>query len=481
MGAFARLPEEFTIRSVTPTTGNGAARRGCRSRAAALVLAAAVFSVVPPGSVSAHTTGADLTWTELAVGDDPSHDFLGAVAVALDSHIYVVGGSHPDRLYRFNPGTNEWVRLPDAPFGVIDGGAATWGGRIFVVGNPADGRVQIYNPGLGTWALGAAIPSPTSGFAVVEAFGKVFALGGGGTALVRRYDPDTDTWLRRSDMPTARDHAGAAFIHNHVYALGGELNGAAVDAIEAYDPVTDVWAVPADASLPRPRRRRRRGRGTRGQHLRGGRPGRPGGRHLDRGRAHDQPLRLAPVRWASPRVVRQEPPGPDAVRCSGRALRRATVRHWRSQRRCRGGCCGTRGRVRGPLDRSGAAVHGRPARGPRHNHQGRTRDGAPDGHRRPARGARPARLRLDRPGAHRPRDGVPGRAPCRPVDRSAGGLHGFRPVAPAPHICHRQIHGHPRDARGPAQGGRRSPADAPALTVPAGGCPPVRPRRTAGT
>jgi hypothetical protein len=226
-----------------------------RTSVLAHVFAAAVVAGVPgpSGADAQPNSGADLIWTALPVTDDASQSFRGASAVVVGSSVYVVGGSASTRLYRFDPATNVWTRLPDAPFGLIDGGAAAVSGRMFVFGGAAAARVQIYDPALQTWSLGASIPAPTSGFSVGEAVGKIYKFGGGGTATVHEYDPALDSWRQRPDMPTARDRSAAVFIHNHMYVLGGELNGA-VDAVEAWEPFSGVWAVPVGASLPTRRR-----------------------------------------------------------------------------------------------------------------------------------------------------------------------------------------------------------------------------------
>ena len=59
------------------------------------------------------------------------------------------------------------------------------------------------------------------------------------------YDPVTNQWTVKSDMPTARHHAASAVVDGEIYVIGGrigeELNN--VDSIEKYNPVYDSWTV----------------------------------------------------------------------------------------------------------------------------------------------------------------------------------------------------------------------------------------------
>jgi hypothetical protein len=69
------------------------------------------------------------------------------------------------------------------------------------------------------------------------------------------YDPATNTWETRQTMPTARNHAAIGVVNNKIYVIGGRVGagfitrGWSVDLVEEYDPATDQWGA-LKARLP---------------------------------------------------------------------------------------------------------------------------------------------------------------------------------------------------------------------------------------
>jgi N-acetylneuraminic acid mutarotase len=95
---------------------------------------------------------------------------------------------------------------------------------------------------------------------------KVYVVGGrvgaawitmaSNTDVVEEYDSAADKWSSlRARMPTARSGGASAVWNGRVLYAGGEFQDArmmgAFRALEAYDPVTNTWALLPSMPLPR--------------------------------------------------------------------------------------------------------------------------------------------------------------------------------------------------------------------------------------
>jgi N-acetylneuraminic acid mutarotase len=155
------------------------------------------------------------------------------VTGVIGGKLYVVSGSfvadpphgvfesYGSLFLRYNPGTDQWVRLPD-PFieptlrpsigGVIDG-------KFYVMAQLADD------------------PGHQARFAV--------------------YDPATNKWTTRTPLGLSRPGAASAVLDGKLYVMGGQRYNAAHDKWDTlaitvvYDPATNRWT--PQASLPSPR------------------------------------------------------------------------------------------------------------------------------------------------------------------------------------------------------------------------------------
>jgi N-acetylneuraminic acid mutarotase len=87
--------------------------------------------------------------------------------------------------------------------------------------------------------------------------GKIYVAGGrpprGSDFAV--YDPASDTWRVLPDLPTQRNHLAGAALLGKVYIIGGRFEGGAgspqTDAVEMFDPRTELWS--KGAAMPKPR------------------------------------------------------------------------------------------------------------------------------------------------------------------------------------------------------------------------------------
>ena len=180
-------------------------------------------------------------WRKLERSPMPGR--VGHVAVWCGEQMLVWGGTtgrdgaceptdHKRDGAAFDPDRNEWVRIPEAPIGWLEGSDAVWTGEELLVWNGK--AVALYDPSTETWRQGA--PAPLQGVevdacgpqrarideAVARTGGELFVWGGGsprqpahrpyvgGSSAIPRppivytdgalYDPETDSW---SILPAA--------------------------------------------------------------------------------------------------------------------------------------------------------------------------------------------------------------------------------------------------------------------------------------
>lgn len=124
--------------------------------------------------------------------------------------------------------------------------------------------VLLYRPpkprlvSLGNWSEKAPMPKPRTGAAVAVLDGRLYVVSGFDGAktidAVEAYDPVTDSWTSRASIPTARTAAGAAAIAGKLYVFGGcgrnsegnhDCRVGTTNAMEAYDPRTNTWTTKA--------------------------------------------------------------------------------------------------------------------------------------------------------------------------------------------------------------------------------------------
>jgi outer membrane protein assembly factor BamB len=110
----------------------------------------------------------------------------------------------------------------------------------------------------GSWATNLAAMSPPRAQCGAATIGGLVYLVGGGdcicsvTSTLQAYDPLANTWTNLAPMPTARYQVGAAELNGLLYAIGGNPGCGDIyqmlSAVEAYDPVSNLWS--SRAPLP---------------------------------------------------------------------------------------------------------------------------------------------------------------------------------------------------------------------------------------
>jgi len=171
----------------------------------------------------------------------------GSAGVAVyNNKIYIVGGTtngHDggmvDWFDEYNPATNTWKTLPDAPSKRDHFSAAMVGNKLVAAGGrrtdyPATfqnlvSTVDIYNFATGQWSSGQAIPTSRAGAMTVSQGQEVILIGGeiaqGSTTLksVDAYNVNTNSWRQLKPLNTGRHSGGAAIVNGAIHVVSGNL------------------------------------------------------------------------------------------------------------------------------------------------------------------------------------------------------------------------------------------------------------------
>ena len=212
----------------------------------------------------------------------------------------------------YDPASDTWTRRKDMPTGVTHLNPAIDGNTIWLAGGfkgrhpgPVTDEVWKYDIAADSWTAGPPLPEPRAGGGLAIAGRKLHYFGG------YKSDRDTDAadhWTLSLDgrrrpgsakpiCPTRAATSRAAVLDGKIYALGGDHGH---DVTQIDQPSCDVFD-PDEPAVARDRQPARWPQSFRIEHDHLSR------RHLDRGRAIEQPRagarrawRLAVVRSAAP-------------------------------------------------------------------------------------------------------------------------------------------------------------------------------------
>ena len=176
------------------------------------------------------------------------------VAVVLKGHLYVLGGGDEGRaMERFSEATNAWeacAAIPRTKDAIV---ATVVAGKAYVL---SDQELDCFDPDTEAWEALPDAPSSNTDGALVAHDKFLFALGDSfpASAIVDRYDTVRRVWERHAPMPAPRGHCGAVLLRGRIYVVGGfNTSGHTEATVFRYDPTTDVWGKTACAPLPTPR------------------------------------------------------------------------------------------------------------------------------------------------------------------------------------------------------------------------------------
>jgi N-acetylneuraminic acid mutarotase len=106
------------------------------------------------------------------------------------------------------------------------------------------------------WTRKNDMPTPRLGPISCVVDDIIYVIGGASDRskplnAVESYNPKTDIWTTGADMPTARAGMATCVVDNIIYAIGGGAGYDFLPVVEAYDPIKNIWI--EKTSLPQQR------------------------------------------------------------------------------------------------------------------------------------------------------------------------------------------------------------------------------------
>ncbi|HSF54181.1 MAG TPA: kelch repeat-containing protein, partial [Algoriphagus sp.] len=186
--------------------------------------------------------------------------------VECDGKLYVLGGRGERPVEEYDPKTNSWTKLADAPMEISHFQAVSYKNEIWVVGALTGGyphetpipNILIFNPKTKTWRDGPALPANRvrGSAGVFVRNDKIYMVCGiqdghwdGFVSWFDELDPKTGKWTTLTDAPRARDHVSAAMVGDRLYLAGGRTSNAkigkvidtTIKEVDYYDFKTKTW------------------------------------------------------------------------------------------------------------------------------------------------------------------------------------------------------------------------------------------------
>lgn len=141
-----------------------------------------------------------------------------------------------------------WKKLAYLPEGYYSGEAVSLNNEIYFVAGRNDVSTTSFfykfNPKTDQWIKLADIPNPATNLALAAVNGKIYAIGGDRFQNANReYDPQANTWKLLEPMPTARQHIDCGVYENKIYISGGLTSWKNISKKnEAFDVLSNSWS-----------------------------------------------------------------------------------------------------------------------------------------------------------------------------------------------------------------------------------------------
>jgi N-acetylneuraminic acid mutarotase len=214
-------------------------------------------------------------WRTVAAQNEPEKRHENAFVRAGD-YFYAFGGRKKRSVDRYDPKTNAWQPVAEAPLEMHHFQAVAFKGEIYVLGaftgdfpheTPVP-RVYIYNPQKDQWREGSEIPenrrrgaagAVVHGNKIYLACGIIDGHYDGHVSWLDEFDPATGKWRTLPDAPRARDHVQVAVANNQLVVAGGRRSthrighvlDLTVPEVDVYDLNAAHWkTLPADKNIP---------------------------------------------------------------------------------------------------------------------------------------------------------------------------------------------------------------------------------------
>lgn len=230
----------------------------------------------PPPPTGGWPTGT-LRWQTVAPNPVPRVEGYGAV---IGGKFYTFGGYlttqyRPSKVgHVYDPSTNKWTALRDAPLELTHAAVADDGRFMFVAGGYPPGsqgptgpqafaseRVFRYDTTNDTWISLPNLPQKRGSGAMVLLGRNLHFFGGSDASRIDRndhwmlnLDNTSAGWVARAPMPAGRNHFGAVALNGFAYAVGGQTKQDLAAVFHAdvfrYDPAANTWSSVAPMLSP---------------------------------------------------------------------------------------------------------------------------------------------------------------------------------------------------------------------------------------
>ena len=206
-------------------------------------------------------------WTAGSAPDFVMHHFQ---ALEYEGLIYIISafeGDFPDEtpvpsIWMYDITSDEWIEGPPMPAGRARGsaGVVEHNGKFYVIGGIINGHVDgwvqwtdVFDPATNSWSALADAPHQRDHFHAALHNGKIYCAAGrrtGKNGLLKDtesdvdvYDIATNSWSTlASPIPTERAAAAVAVLGDDILVIGGEKEwGSAKDETEALNTTTGTW------------------------------------------------------------------------------------------------------------------------------------------------------------------------------------------------------------------------------------------------
>lgn len=197
--------------------------------------------------------------------------------VECEGKLYALGGRGERPVDEYDPKTNTWTKLADAPMEIHHFQAVSYKGEIWIVGALTGGyphetpipNILIFNPKTKTWRDGPQLPEnrQRGSAGVFVRNDKIYMVCGiqdghfdGFVRWFDHLDPATGKWTVLPSAPRARDHVSAALVGDKLYLAGARTSYARIGKvlelttkeIDFFDFETNTWTT-IETEIPTPR------------------------------------------------------------------------------------------------------------------------------------------------------------------------------------------------------------------------------------
>ena len=161
----------------------------------------------------------------------PPYSTWGSVYKWLNGKYYLIGGYNSSKTLSYDPNTNLWTTLADAPRqGFFQ--AVALNGKIYLIGGSHGGLVDFYSqcsvfdPSSG-WGALPSLPAARNGAAIISEGNNIYVIGGAATSsslpsnTVYKFNTRTSSWSTLPSMLTSRSYAQAISDNGNIYIIGG--------------------------------------------------------------------------------------------------------------------------------------------------------------------------------------------------------------------------------------------------------------------